>query len=100
MAEHDQRSTVTKLLKKWDAVAVENPVHPGTPDVNCILGWIELKWLRAWPVRADTVVKIEHFTRQQRVWSPIFLATPVPVHKVIPLTCQPPGEQTMRQQVE
>lgn len=68
MAEKDQRSTVTTLLKKWDAIAVENPVYPGTPDVNCILGWIELKWLRSWPVREDTPVKLDHFTRQQRVW--------------------------------
>ena len=68
MSERDQRTTVTNLLKQWDAVAVENPVHPGTPDVNCILGWVELKWLRSWPSRADSIVKVEHFSPQQKVW--------------------------------
>lgn len=68
MAESDQRSTVTDLLRQWDAVAVENPVHPGTPDVNCILGWLELKWLRSWPVNDKTVVRLDHFSKQQRVW--------------------------------
>lgn len=45
---------------------MENPVKPGTPDVNYREGWIELKWLRRWPVRPDTVVAIDHFTIQQR----------------------------------
>lgn len=51
-----------------DAVRVENPAGPGTPDVNYIEGWIENKWVRRWPKRADTVVRLDHFTPQQRVW--------------------------------
>ena len=52
-----------------DPVRVENPVHPGTPDVNLCDGrWIELKCVRAWPVRARTKLLIAHFTPQQRVW--------------------------------
>lgn len=69
MAESDQRSTVVKALKKLDAVAVENPAYPGTPDVNYIEGWIELKWLRAWPARQDTIVTLKHYTKQQRIFA-------------------------------
>lgn len=54
---------------KLDPVRVENPVHPGTPDVNLCDGrWIELKRVRAWPARASTKLLIPHFTPQQRVW--------------------------------
>lgn len=49
-------------------MAVENRVGLGTPDVNCTAGWVELKWLRCWPVRKDTIVRIDHFTVQQRIW--------------------------------
>ena len=56
-------------LKALDAVRVENRVGPGTPDVECVEGWIELKQLPRWPKNADTSpVLIEHFTKQQRVW--------------------------------
>jgi len=47
---------------------VENPVYPGTPDVNYIDGWLELKWARKWPSRATTPFRLDHFTQQQRVW--------------------------------
>ena len=57
-----------KALNPLNAVAVENPALPGTPDVNYIEGWIELKWLRSWPKRKDTIVRIPHFTAQQRIW--------------------------------
>jgi|SRR6185436_3970508 len=47
------------LSAKLDPVRVENPIHPGTPDVNlCTGAWIELKCLACWPVRASTVVRI------------------------------------------
>lgn len=50
-------------------MSVENRARPGTPDVNYVEGWLELKWLRSWPRNAeDSVVRIEHFTPQQRVW--------------------------------
>lgn len=54
---------------KLDPVRVENPIHPGTPDVNLCTGlWIELKCIEAWPARATTPVRIRRFTPQQRVW--------------------------------
>ncbi len=61
------RNKVVQLLKRLDAVAVENPAYPGTPDVNYIGGWIELKYMRVWTHGAG-VVKIHHFTPQQRAW--------------------------------
>ncbi len=61
------RRNVVMMLKDWDAYPVENPAFPGTPDVNFLHGWIELKWLPAWPVN-EGVVRIEHFTNQQRIW--------------------------------
>jgi hypothetical protein len=62
------RQRVIHLLRSLDAISVENPVYPGTPDVNFVEGWLELKWLPDWPARKETVVHIDHFTPQQRVW--------------------------------
>ena len=68
MSEQGMRSRVVGALASLGAIAVENPALPGTPDVNYVEGWIELKWLRSWPVGETTVVRFEHFTAQQRVW--------------------------------
>jgi hypothetical protein len=48
----------TRIENRWE----------GTPDVNYIEGWIELKFIRDLPKRAATIVRIDHFTPQQRVW--------------------------------
>lgn len=61
------RQRVVKALKKLDAWSVENPCRPGTPDVNYIEGWIELKWVEKWPARKDTPVRLPHFTPQQKL---------------------------------
>lgn len=58
---------VRKALRGFDPIRVENPAHPGTPDINYTQGWIELKWIRTKP-KTNGIVKIEHFTPQQRVW--------------------------------
>lgn len=62
------RSRVTHALRPLDAMAVENSVQPGTPDVEFIGGWIELKSLAEWPKRADTPVVVGHFNQFQRMW--------------------------------
>jgi len=57
------------VAAKLDPVRVENPIHPGTPDVNLADGrWIELKCIAEWPARTTSLVQIRHYTPQQRVW--------------------------------
>ncbi len=69
MSEHDMRGKIIEVLRPLDAVSVENRCGPGTPDVNYIGGWMELKWLREWPKRAETPVKLDHdLEPQQRAW--------------------------------
>ncbi len=69
MSERDQRRSVIKGLRPIHAVPIESPATgSGIPDVNFADGWIELKWLRAWPARESTVVHLDHFTQQQRIW--------------------------------
>jgi len=67
LSEQTMRQRVIGILKELDAFSVENIVRPGTPDINFIPGWLELKWLREWPGNADkSPVLIPHFTLQQR----------------------------------
>lgn len=68
MSESGMRGNVVLMLKELDALAVENPCYPGTPDVNCVGDWwLELKWLRSWPKQGGAV-KIDHYTQQQKLW--------------------------------
>lgn len=62
------RQRLVESGKPWDARSIENSVGPGTPDLNYAEGWFELKQLDGWPARPDTVVSIDHYTPQQRVW--------------------------------
>lgn len=61
-------SRVRPLFRLLDAHRIEVPTREGVPDVNYAHGWIELKWLEAWPVRDDTLVRLPHFTQEQRDW--------------------------------
>lgn len=70
MSELDSmKPRVVKALKPLHAFCVENRVGAGTPDVNYTEGWIELKWMRSWPKRGTTIVKIEHYTKQQKIFA-------------------------------
>jgi len=68
MSEQGMRKKVVQALKPLDAISVENSCGPGTPDVNYVDGWLELKWARTWPKKPETPLRLEHFTRQQRLW--------------------------------
>lgn len=68
MSESTLRSRVIKALSHLHAIPVENGVCPGTPDVAITKGWIELKQIAAWPIKPDTIVRCDHFTRTQRDW--------------------------------
>lgn len=67
MSERAVRTRVVKALRSLDAMAVENPALPGTPDVEFIGGWLELKKVDRWPAKGG-VLHIPHFTKQQRLW--------------------------------
>jgi Mesyanzhinovviridae DNA helicase len=69
-AESQQWKKLRPILQaaRLDPVRVENPIHPGTPDVNLTTGWIELKTIACWPMRATSKVRIPHYTPQQRVF--------------------------------
>ena len=53
--------------KGFDAHRIENKIELGTPDVNYLHGWIELKYKSKWPVRGG-ILTVPHFTELQRRW--------------------------------
>lgn len=69
MAEAAMRQRIVKELKILHAISVENPINPGTPDINYADGFIECKWLRHWPKREGTIVKLLcDLSKEQRLW--------------------------------
>lgn len=56
----------------WHATRHEDVLNKGVPDVSFgyqgINGWIELKSLKAWPKRENTIVRLPKFTMVQRIW--------------------------------
>ncbi len=61
---------VRPMLAGLHAVRIETgAMGPGTPDVNYVFGWIELKYLKAWPKRSETKVKLNHYTAAQKAWA-------------------------------
>jgi hypothetical protein len=68
LPEQEMWDALRPLLKGLDPVRVENPlVGAGTPDVNIVTGWIELKYAKDWPLRGGPL-RVKHFTPQQRGW--------------------------------
>lgn len=65
--ENDQRKHLVRIMRPLHAVAIENGVGVGTPDINYRDGWIECKSVDQ-PARADTVVRVDHFTAHQRLF--------------------------------
>jgi hypothetical protein len=67
------RRYMAKGLKPYGhCIQVENSMSDGQPDTNvCIEGHvcdIELKYIRQWPKRESTIIKIPHYTENQRLW--------------------------------
>lgn len=63
------------MLGHWTADRIENALAEGTPDVTysvrascerCATGWIELKYVAREPKSIDHVLRIPHFTADQR----------------------------------
>jgi hypothetical protein len=67
-SEKSMRQRVVRALKSLDAMSVENSVRPGTPDVEYIGGWIELKSAEGWPKNEKTPLRVPHFSPLQRIW--------------------------------
>ena len=61
-----------KILPSGHIIRVENPAHPGTPDVNgCIQGvevWMELKQEKCLPKRETTPVFTGALRPEQILW--------------------------------
>lgn len=61
-----------KIGKEWDATRHEDLIGSGVPDVSFGYrgnnGWIELKYLKKFPVRATTRIRIPHLTGAQCNW--------------------------------
>ena len=72
-SEKTFRRLVAKGLKPYGhIVQIENLTSIGHPDTNYCIdgeeGHVELKYIRKWPARAKTLVKIDHYTPLQRLW--------------------------------
>ncbi|MCK5603178.1 hypothetical protein KAR91_14950 [Candidatus Pacearchaeota archaeon] len=76
MKEADMRRALLKKFRLANpmshVVAVENDVLPGYPDVEGVVNRfgfvIELKLIQSWPVRPRTPVRINHFTKEQKLF--------------------------------
>jgi hypothetical protein len=72
MSEGSLWSTLRKNMAWQNAERHEDKFALGVADVSFahagVHGWIELKFLPVWPKRAGTVVRVDHFTAEQRQW--------------------------------
>lgn len=69
MSESALWDMIRKPLRPLDPQRVENSCGKGTPDVNYVGGWLELKQQDNWPKRPTTKVRLDHdLTKEQRIW--------------------------------
>ena len=60
MSEAALWDMIRKPLRPLDPQRVENSCGKGTPDVNYVGGWLELKQQDNWPKRPTTKVRLDH----------------------------------------
>ena len=57
---------------RWDVQSHEDRYSDSIPDLsyaaNGVNGWIELKQIKNWPKKDDTLVKPDHYTAGQVSW--------------------------------
>jgi hypothetical protein len=68
VSETTMRRNLIRLLRHLDARSMESAISIGVPDINYCCGWIELKYVARLPVRQGTLVRIPHYTQEQRIW--------------------------------
>ena len=74
MSENNLWRYLQKNLKdsKTMLMRIENPFYKGVPDVNFLIdgneGWLELKYIPQYPKKEITIVKVPHFTIEQKIW--------------------------------
>ncbi len=62
----------TGMGARWEAQRHEDRFTPGIPDVSYSItrhGWIELKYLPTKPKKSSSILKIDHYTQDQRNWA-------------------------------
>lgn len=72
MKESDLWGYIRKgMIAKWHASRIESSAGNGIPDVSFGLpgknGWIELKYIKEWPKRSTTLVKLP-LRPEQKHW--------------------------------
>lgn len=69
-SESQMSERLMSSLKTYglDPLRIENRIHAGTPDVNYIKGWLELKHADRWPPRGGPLRLKHPPTPQQKVW--------------------------------
>lgn len=70
MSEAQMWARLRPIWQGWglDPVRIECPGDKGVPDVNTVVGWVELKFLLKWPHYCKSIVRLDHYTPEQRAW--------------------------------
>lgn len=68
LSEKSMSHTVMGALVSLHATRIENYCSAGTPDIEYIQGWLELKEMPGWPIDPQWHLRIPHFTIEQRLF--------------------------------